>query len=153
MTEKEHFVTLAQTGRFTVAELCVDFGISRKTGHKYLKRYRADGRDGLPDRSRRPKHSPNATVKSVEALILKERRKHPTWGPKKIRDLLIKAPNAKYKDLSVPPTSRQGHLVIFALRTFNKSDSTKSIERPHLLGSFPGMIQGATSRLRLMNAC
>jgi len=90
MTEKERFVTLAQTGRFTVTELCTDFGISRKTGHKYLKRYRADGRDGLPDQSRRPKHSPNMTVKSVEALILKERRKHPTWGPKKIRDLLVK---------------------------------------------------------------
>ena len=39
MTEKEHFVTLAQTGRFTMAELCADFGISRKTGHKYLVRH------------------------------------------------------------------------------------------------------------------
>ena len=38
MSGKEHFVTLAQTGRFTVAELCADFGISRKTGYKYLKR-------------------------------------------------------------------------------------------------------------------
>ena len=54
MTEKERFVTLAQTGRFTVTELCTDFGISRKTGHKYLKRYRADGRDGLPDQRQRP---------------------------------------------------------------------------------------------------
>ena len=26
MTEKERFVTLAQTGRFTVSELCSDFG-------------------------------------------------------------------------------------------------------------------------------
>jgi putative transposase len=43
MTEKEHFVTLAQTGHFTVGELCADFGISRKTGHKYLKRYRCEG--------------------------------------------------------------------------------------------------------------
>lgn len=53
-------------------------------------RYEAEGRDGLKERSRRPKHSPNATVESVEKLILKERRKHPTWGPKKIRDLLMK---------------------------------------------------------------
>jgi hypothetical protein len=30
---KKHFVTLAQTGRFTVGELCADFEISRKTGH------------------------------------------------------------------------------------------------------------------------
>lgn len=93
MTERERFAALAQTGRFTVGELCRDFGISRKTGHKYLKRYRSEGREGLADRSRRPKNSPNATVESVEALILKQRLKHPTWGPKKIRDLLIKVHN------------------------------------------------------------
>ncbi len=90
MNEKERFVSLAQTGRFTISNLCKDFGISRKTGHKYLLRYEAEGRDGLKERSRRPKHCPNATVDAVEKLILKERRKHPTWGPKKIRDLLLK---------------------------------------------------------------
>ena len=40
MDEKERFVTLARTGRFTLTDLCRDFGISRKTGHKYLERYR-----------------------------------------------------------------------------------------------------------------
>jgi len=90
MTEKERFVILAQTGRFTISELCSDFGISRKTGHKYLQRYEAEGRVGLSDRSRRPKSSPSGTVKEVERLILKERRKHPTWGAKKIHDLLLK---------------------------------------------------------------
>lgn len=39
MNEKERFVMLAQTGRFTITDLCKDFGISRKTGHKYLHRY------------------------------------------------------------------------------------------------------------------
>jgi len=47
MTEKERFVTLAQTGRFTISDLCTDFGISRKTGHKYLQRYESQGRAGL----------------------------------------------------------------------------------------------------------
>ena len=93
MNEKERFVMLAQTGRFTIIDLCKDFGISRKTGHKYLHRYEHEGRAGLADRSRRPKSCPFATVESVEALILKERRKHPTWGPKKIRDLLIRGAN------------------------------------------------------------
>ncbi len=88
MSEKEKFVTLAQTGRFTVSDLCKDFKISRKTGHKYLKRYGAEGRDGLIERSRRPKHCPWTTTAEVEALILRERRAHPTWGPKKIRDRL-----------------------------------------------------------------
>jgi transposase InsO family protein len=90
MTEKQQFVILAQTGRFTISALCRDYGISRKTGHKYLRRYEAEGFEGLKEHSRRPKHCPNATVQAVEKLILKERRKHPTWGPKKIRDRLMK---------------------------------------------------------------
>ena len=36
MTEKERFIALTQTGRFTTAELYADFGISRKKSHKYL---------------------------------------------------------------------------------------------------------------------
>ncbi len=42
MTEKEKFAVLARTGRFTIKELCRDFGISRKTGHKYLQRYESE---------------------------------------------------------------------------------------------------------------
>jgi transposase len=87
---KQRFVILAQTGRFTISDLCQDVGISRKTGHKYLQRYNAEGFDGLNERSRRPKHCPSATGEAIEKLILKKRRKHPTWGPKKIRDLLMK---------------------------------------------------------------
>ena len=90
MTEKERFIMLAQTGRFTITDLCADFGISRKTGHKYLQRYQADGRHGLNDYSRRPKDCPFTTSAAVEKLILKERKKHATWGPKKIHDRLLK---------------------------------------------------------------
>lgn len=88
MIEKERFAVLASTGKFTISQLCEDFGISRKTGHKYLERYRARGREGLVELSRRPKSSSMATNEEVEAAILKERVKHPTWGPKKIRELL-----------------------------------------------------------------
>jgi len=87
---KEHFVTLAQTGRFTMTKLCADFGISRKTGHKYLRRYKEDGRDGLKERSRRPRNSPDTTAEEVVKLVLRERRKHRTWGGKKIHDLLLR---------------------------------------------------------------
>ena len=81
MTEKERFIMLAQTGRFTITDLCADFGISRKTGHKYLQRYQADGRHGLNDHSRRPKDCPFTTSSAVEKLILKERKKHPLGIP------------------------------------------------------------------------
>lgn len=90
MSEKERFVNLALTGRFTISKLCEDFGISRKTGHKYIARFKHEGPQGLNERSRRPKNSPSATEAEIERLVVKERRKHPTWGPKKIRDLLGK---------------------------------------------------------------
>ncbi|MBC2601021.1 leucine zipper domain-containing protein [Puniceicoccus vermicola] len=70
MTEKERFVTLAGTGRFTITDLCRDFGISRKTGHKYLERHSREGRAGLKDRSRCPGSSPSVTEEEVERLIL-----------------------------------------------------------------------------------
>ena len=46
MEEKQRFIHLAQSGRFTISELCEDFSISRKTGHKWLRRY-AEARKGV----------------------------------------------------------------------------------------------------------
>ena len=47
MEEIIRFVMLAQDARFTVSELCEQFGISRKTGYKYLDRYAVEGMKGL----------------------------------------------------------------------------------------------------------
>jgi transposase-like protein len=41
MEEKHRFVSLADTGKFSVTELCTEFKVSRKTGHKWLRRYQA----------------------------------------------------------------------------------------------------------------
>jgi putative transposase len=88
MEQKQQFVSLAGSGRFTVTELCLEFGISRKTGHKWLRRHGQDGMAGLDDRSRAPKSMAGRTADEVERLIVGERRLHPTWGPKKIRRIL-----------------------------------------------------------------
>src|SRR5262249_7384296 len=61
---------------------------SRKTGYKWIGRYRAYGSEGLRDLSRAPKSVPARTEAEVEALVVGERRKHPTWGPKKIGRVL-----------------------------------------------------------------
>ena len=90
MDERMCFVATCLDGRENISEVCRHFGISRKTGHKYLERYEREGPPGLSERSRRPKSCPFTTNAVVEQLILKERRKHPTWGPKKIHDLLLK---------------------------------------------------------------
>ena len=88
MEEIIRFVMLAQSARFTVSELCEQFGISRKTGYKHLDRYAAEGLKGLAIRSHRPHQFPQRTDAAVEALIVAERGLHRTWGPKKLHKVL-----------------------------------------------------------------
>jgi len=101
MEEIIRFVMLAQSGRFTVSELCEQFGISRKTGYKHLERYAADGLKGLAVRSHRPHQFPQRTDAAVEALILAERRLHRTWGPKKLHKVFGHLFSGRYKALIV----------------------------------------------------
>lgn len=89
MDQKIQFVSLAASGRYSVTQLCEDFDISRKTGHKWMSRYAASGSAGLADISRRPRGCAHQTSESVLTLILRERKAHPLWGPKKIQDLLL----------------------------------------------------------------
>ena len=59
MREREKFVRNAQTGLWTMTELCERHGISRKTGYKILARFEEEGEAGLQDRSRAPRHRPH----------------------------------------------------------------------------------------------
>lgn len=90
MDEIIRFVSLARSGRFYLTDLCEQFGISRKTAYKHLERYAEGGLEALAPRSHRPHRFPQRTDAAIEGLILKERRLHRTWGPKKIQDLLEK---------------------------------------------------------------
>ncbi len=67
-----------------MSDLCREFGISRKTGYKYVERYESNGLDALKDQSRAPKNHPNAVQKKVAELILSARKSHPSWGPRKL---------------------------------------------------------------------
>jgi transposase InsO family protein len=107
MDEIIRFVSLAQMGRFTVTELCEQFGISRKTGYKHLGRYASDGLKGLQARSHRPHRFPQRTQEAVEALIIAERRLHRTWGPKKLRKVL----EVKHGIESAPARSTIGEIL------------------------------------------
>lgn len=76
--QREEFVHLARQPGANVSELCRRYGISRKTGYKWL------GREQLDDRSRRPHSSPTRTSAEVEAQVLALRARHPRWGGRKI---------------------------------------------------------------------
>ena len=80
MEQKQRFISLAQTDHFTVSELCLEFGITRKTGHKWLARYAALGLDGLIEHSRAPHSVTGRTGVEMERLIVSEKRQHLTWG-------------------------------------------------------------------------
>jgi transposase InsO family protein len=88
MEEIIRFVSLAQTDRFTITDLCEQFHISRKTAYKHLERYAEGGWAALAPRSHRPHCCPQRTDQKIETLILAERRLHRTWGPKKLQDVL-----------------------------------------------------------------
>jgi transposase InsO family protein len=89
MEERIRFAVLAAKGTEVFSDLCEQFGISRKTGYKWLRRYRELGIAGTRELSRRPDRCPHRTPAKIEALILRERRRHRSWGPKKLRALLV----------------------------------------------------------------
>ncbi len=81
MELRQRFVSHAESGHFSITELCEQFSISRKTGHKWIVRYRDFGVSGLADRSRAPIHAPAKTSSDIERLIVTERRLRPTAPP------------------------------------------------------------------------
>lgn len=79
---RTEFVVLAMGKDANMAQLCRRFGISRKTGHKWLRRFKATG--DLTDRSRRPRTSPGKTQACVESAVVAMRAEHRAWGGRKI---------------------------------------------------------------------
>ncbi len=88
MDERVKFVADCLSEEFCMAEVCRRYGVSRKTGYKWLERYHASGPDGLKERSRAPKSHPNAIDPETEAAIVSFKRAHMLWGPAKIRTVL-----------------------------------------------------------------
>jgi transposase InsO family protein len=88
MELRMEFVTLARQPGANVSALCRGFGISRKTGYKWLSRAVLGG-PALSDASRRPRHSPRQTPAAMERSVLAVRSAHPCWGGRKIARRLI----------------------------------------------------------------
>lgn len=81
--ERAKFIQKYLEGGLSLAALCRQAGISRKTGNKWVRRHERDGLHALEDRSREAKTHPNEVSPEIEAWILRGRGKYPTWGPKK----------------------------------------------------------------------
>ncbi len=86
MEQRKEFIIAASAEGANISRLCREFGISRKTGHKWINRAEM----GLPlcDQSRRPHRQPSKTADEVEQKIIQMRLAHPAWGGKTIRAAL-----------------------------------------------------------------
>lgn len=87
--ERMKFVAAFYDGDRSMTELCRRFGVSRKTGYKWVARYESEELSGLLDRSRAPCTHPNATSEAIAAAVVAYRSDHMRLGPKKIRQKLL----------------------------------------------------------------
>ena len=89
MDGRREFVGFASQQDANMRELCRRFGVSPTTGYKWLGRYRAEGWQGLVERSRRPHGSPDRTPAELEAQVLEVRASsNNVWGGRKIKRVL-----------------------------------------------------------------
>jgi transposase InsO family protein len=87
MSMRAEFVTWAHQEGANITEQSRRYGISRKTGYKWLARAAA-GETAFTDRSHRPHRFPSRTAAAVEDAVLALRTEHPAWGGRKLHQTL-----------------------------------------------------------------
>ena len=107
LDERLAFVAACLCDEESMTALCQRHGISRKTGYKWLARWREDPERGLADRSRAPQRRPHALAGEVAEVLVALRAERPSWGPKKLRAYLAE----RRPDLAVPAASTIGDLL------------------------------------------
>ena len=100
MDERLQFVARRLAGE-SMAELCREFGIARKTGYKIFARYQQCGIEGLTDRSRCPYRYAHQLPFQIENYILKVKHEHPSWGARKVRERLRR----RFSGIKIPAQS------------------------------------------------
>jgi len=89
--QRVRFVVRAVSGKEPLTGLCREFGISRRTGYRWRRRFEQAGSvTGVMERSRRPRRSPSQTEPENEARVVALRREY-GWGVKKLQVLLAEA--------------------------------------------------------------
>lgn len=110
MSERLEFVKACLDRTEHIVKICDRFGISEKTGQKWLKRFREGGLEGLEDRSHAPQTHLGRITPEVKERIISIKKKHPLFGAEKIHDwLVIHEPRAE--GLRWPATSSIGELL------------------------------------------
>src|SRR6266536_6433543 len=141
MRERMRFVLDAEGELFTMTELCERYGISRMTGHKWLRRFRRDGVRALEDRWRAPLHCPHQTDPDAVGALVEARHEHPYWGARKLILWLAK----RQPGLRLPAASTAGDIL---KRLGLDKDRRRRRHIPHLgppttEGAYPNQLWSA----------
>jgi transposase InsO family protein len=88
MSQRLEFCVLASKPESNISDLCSRFNITRRTGYKWLGRYKEKNATGLADRSKKPFHSPNRTLAEIEDYVIQKRISDPAWGSLKLHKLI-----------------------------------------------------------------
>jgi transposase len=111
MTERFQFIRDARRRLLSFTELCGLYGVSRVTGYKWLRRADQSGLDFLQELSRRPRTCPHATAPELAARLLQVRRRHPSWGPRKLLALVRRQDERRGQDFRWPARSTVAELL------------------------------------------
>lgn len=110
VSERRLFVEAWLSQTFEVSALCERFGVSRKTGHKWINRFKAEGMSGLEDRSRARLTQEHRMPVAVQERILALKYQYPEWGPATIQSALYRAePHARWPAVSTIGTLLDAH--------------------------------------------
>lgn len=107
MLDRQQFLNEFTVPGVNRSAVCARYGISRRVGYKWLKRFEAEGLDGLADRSHAPHKCSHAISEEARGALLAARRKYPTWGPKK----LLRWVATQHPSLRLPAASTVGALL------------------------------------------
>src|SRR5215470_240568 len=84
VVEQRYRAVLEVLSGTPVVEVAERYGVVRQTVHRWMARYRAEGLDGLADRSHAPRQHPWRIAAETEALVCELRRAHGRWGPRRL---------------------------------------------------------------------
>lgn len=105
-SERRLLIQAWATRRYRITQLAKMFGISERIAGETVRRFVGEGPAGLLTRSK-ARHTQARTDAVVEAIVVDMRRKHPDWGPRKLRPLL----ELDYPDITWPAASTIGAIL------------------------------------------
>lgn len=133
MDERMQFVADYLKEHWAVAQLCRQYGISRKTGYKWIDRYEAEGWPGIREHSRAPHTRPHLTPVAIQARLVQLRMQHPHWGPRKLLHRLVTGePGTAWPASSTAGDILKRHGLVTTRRRRHRTPPTTEPLRPAL---------------------